>query len=474
MIAKLFRENNDRKNTLILFCVVVLFCVIGGKLRASLELSPFWPVNSILAAIIVRFPWLHRPRYYLISYAGMVFSEQFFFGWRMQAFTVNIANIIFVFLVAALLIRRYSPVNASVRMIRALRIFPVCLAASIISSVWGALVAGGHYDETFFHAWSDWMSEEFSTGVLLLPFLLTQPGTNQKLPAAWSLRQLLPGLSVVLSLVAVVLVGGGSCLSFPVPALIWCAIRYPLYVTSLITLLTGVTEILLLMKGFMHIQFQDTLLGLNQLFSARLSIATVAISPLIVAVSIDAIVQLNRQLALRANHDFLTRLLSRSGLYEKLRQYDISGKMISQHSGVILIDIDYFKSINDNFGHDAGDRVLEEIAHRINHVVGEAGAVCRFGGEEFVIVLFGYNNHQIFALAEDIRLAVGSEHFVLHGDAVHLTISLGIAGMTCQKKGCKETVNQLISIADKNLFRSKRNGRNQTSPQYPNEMAVKK
>ena len=112
---------------------------------------------------------------------------------------------------------------------------------------------------------------------------------------------------------------------FPVPALIWCAISYPLWLTSALTLLTGITEIILVVHNVMNIQGADSLLPPSHLTSARLGVATVAISPLIVAVSMDAIRQLNRQLALRANHDFLTGLLTRSGLYARLEQMKETG-----------------------------------------------------------------------------------------------------------------------------------------------------
>ena len=138
---------------------------------------------------------------------------------------------------------------------------------------------------------------------MLLPLLLTPPRRAELLAA---LRQWRSARRAGVDLLH--LRGGADRRRrqplFPVPALIWCAISYPLWLTSALTLLTGITEIILVVHNVMNIQGADSLLPPSHLTSARLGVATVAISPLIVAVSMDAIRQLNRQLALRANHDF--------------------------------------------------------------------------------------------------------------------------------------------------------------------------
>lgn len=468
MQFRLFEENN-KANVLAIFIVTALFCFIGGHLRLPMELSLFWPVNALIAGMIVRFPFLHSTRIYLSSYLGMVFNDLVFSGWATQSFTINFANIIFILVITNILIKRSNSVINRQRPGKALLIFPACLLASLLSATWGTLAQVSGTGEHFLPAWSDWVSEQFSTGVLLLPFLLTLPAHFRLTSLRYLLKNLLPALAVLGSIVAAAVIGGGGSLSFPLPALIWFAIVYPIWVTSFITLVTGITEIVLVMNGVMNIQGSDEFLALSHLVSARLGIATAAISPLIVAVSMDAILQLNKQLALRANNDFLTRLLSRSGLYEKLRQIDDSRQPGHQTIGVVLIDIDYFKAINDSFGHDSGDAVLEEMANRMREVIGQQGIMCRFGGEEFLVVFFDQHRATLFAFAEQIRQAIVMRKFLLQGNSVSVTVSLGIASETRSEKSCVETVNALISAADKRLYHSKRNGRNQTSPRIERE-----
>jgi len=380
------------------------------------------------------------------------------------AVTLNVANLLFIIISVSMLVKHYLRDSDRRQISNALRIFPACLLAAFACATWGGLAQDFSFDTRFATAWGDWFSEQLSTGLMLLPFLLARNWRGLSFAALLSPGKWLPLLSVVLSLAVGAMIGGAGSLTFPVPALIWCAIVLPIPVTSLVILLTGISEIVLVSHGVMNIQGNDNLLHLSHLTSARLGVATVAISPLIVAVSMDAVRQLNQRLALRANYDFLTQLLSRSGLYESLKEEPFSAR---RSVGVILLDVDYFKAINDNFGHDAGDGVLEEIALRMQQVVGKQGRICRFGGEEFAIVLFDARPEQLYQLAEAVRQAIGKEKFWLQGNTVTVTVSLGLAqGEASEERDWHSLVNQLISAADKNLYLSKRNGRNQTSPAF--------
>ncbi len=378
--------------------------------------------------------------------------------------TLNVANLLFIIISVSMLVKHYLRDSDRRQISNALRIFPACLLAAFACATWGGLAQDFSFDTRFATAWGDWFSEQLSTGLMLLPFLLARNWRGLSFAALLSPGKWLPLLSVVLSLAVGAMIGGAGSLTFPVPALIWCAIVLPIPVTSLVILLTGISEIVLVSHGVMNIQGNDNLLHLSHLTSARLGVATVAISPLIVAVSMDAVRQLNQRLALRANYDFLTQLLSRSGLYESLKEEPFSAR---RSVGVILLDVDYFKAINDNFGHDAGDGVLEEIALRMQQVVGKQGRICRFGGEEFAIVLFDARPEQLYQLAEAVRQAIGKEKFWLQGNTVTVTVSLGLAqGEASEERDWHSLVNQLISAADKNLYLSKRNGRNQTTPAF--------
>lgn len=462
MRVKLFAENNLKKNALSLFLITLFFCFIGSHLRVPEEFSLFWPVNALIAGLMVRNPFLHTTSSYLVCFAAMIFNDTVFSGWALPAVTVNFANILFILVSVSMLIKHLQPPSASSQVFNAMRIFPACFLAAAACATWGAWAQDIDFNARFVVAWGDWFSEQFSTSLMLLPVMLARSLRSVSPRALLSPGKLLPLGAVMLSLTVGAMIGGAGSLTFPVPALIWCAIVLPIPVTSLVILITGITEIVLVSHGVMNIQGDDALLPISHLTSARLGVATVALSPLLVAVSMDAIRQLNHRLALRANFDFLTQLLSRSGLYESLKQEPFS---LQREAGVVMLDVDYFKAINDNFGHDAGDSVLEEIARRIQNVVGNRGMVCRFGGEEFVVVVFDYNHIQLYQVAEAIRLAMVKEKFWIQGNTVTVTASLGLArGSAQDEREWQGVINRLVSAADKNLYLSKRNGRNQTSP----------
>jgi len=120
-----------------------------------------------------------------------------------------------------------------------------------------------------------------------------------------------------------------------------------------------------------------------------------------------------------------------------------------------LIDIDLFKQVNDTLGHQAGDKALQEIAHRISNTTREIDLVCRIGGEEFAVIMPVSNRAESARAAERIRIAVESSPIVMKGQNVHLTISIGIANTL---KG--DDASLIFRRCDAALYGSKQRGRN--------------
>ena len=125
---------------------------------------------------------------------------------------------------------------------------------------------------------------------------------------------------------------------------------------------------------------------------------------------------------------------------------------------LMILDIDFFKSINDNYGHDAGDDVLREFATRIRKSIRGIDLACRYGGEEFVIVMPETDLAVAGMVAERIRRAIASAPFSVHNGAKRLdvTISIGIATLTNKS----EQAAGVLKRADEALYRAKRDGRN--------------
>lgn len=159
--------------------------------------------------------------------------------------------------------------------------------------------------------------------------------------------------------------------------------------------------------------------------------------------------------------DALTGLYNRryleTQLVQLIEQSVDRGKILS----LLTLDIDFFKSVNDTYGHDAGDRVLQEVAGRIRASVRSADLACRTGGEEFVVVLPGADIAVAEKVGERIRKAIAAKPFML-GPGSHLTVtaSLGVSALT----SAQESVEDLLKRADRALYRAKREGRNRVIP----------
>ena len=125
---------------------------------------------------------------------------------------------------------------------------------------------------------------------------------------------------------------------------------------------------------------------------------------------------------------------------------------------LMILDIDHFKSINDTYGHDAGDDVLREFATRIRKSIRGIDLACRYGGEEFVIVMPETDLTVAGLVAERLRRAIAGAAFTINngGNSIEVTISVGIT--TLHHKG--EPITDVVKRADKALYRAKNDGRN--------------
>ncbi len=125
--------------------------------------------------------------------------------------------------------------------------------------------------------------------------------------------------------------------------------------------------------------------------------------------------------------------------------------------GMMMLDIDHFKRINDTHGHDAGDIILKEFARRMQRNIRGVDLACRYGGEEFVVLMPDTDHQQAHAIAERIRDAVADKSFVVGNELhVHVTVSVGVA-MNHDETDTPEALSKRADIA---LYRAKHSGRN--------------
>lgn len=164
------------------------------------------------------------------------------------------------------------------------------------------------------------------------------------------------------------------------------------------------------------------------------------------------------QLQQAAITDALTGLYNRRALFSQIQQELIRSKRSNSPLGLILIDIDHFKSINDSYGHIAGDHILKEAASRIIDAIREYDIAGRYGGEEFLIQAPECDEHSIRCIAERIRLNFQNKLFVVTGQSIPISISAGCISVSGETYDYP--VEQLIHQIDQALYKAKRNGRN--------------
>jgi diguanylate cyclase (GGDEF)-like protein len=167
---------------------------------------------------------------------------------------------------------------------------------------------------------------------------------------------------------------------------------------------------------------------------------------------------LQTQLLEMVNRDPLTKLYSRRYLLDCLEIESTRALRLNEPMSLLILDVDNFKSINDRYGHGNGDIVLQEIAQVCESTLRPYDVIARFGGEEFVVLLPNTSLPEACTVAERIRENVAVTTIELtSGESIRSTISIGISHFIPPDPKC---IN-LLSRADKGLYKAKNNGRNQ-------------
>lgn len=153
--------------------------------------------------------------------------------------------------------------------------------------------------------------------------------------------------------------------------------------------------------------------------------------------------------------DFLTGIPVRKAYDKTINEAIIESGKQNAAFGLIIIDLDKFKAVNDQYGHLAGDHVLKEFASRARGVLRREDFIARYGGEEFVILTLCYK--KTFDLGERVRKAICAHPFIFQGISLNITCSFGCSVFPLSGL----TTGEVFEKADKALYRAKENGRNQ-------------
>jgi two-component system cell cycle response regulator len=168
--------------------------------------------------------------------------------------------------------------------------------------------------------------------------------------------------------------------------------------------------------------------------------------------------RLAKQLFESSTRDGLTKAYNRKYFVERLASEAAYATRHKTRLALILFDIDFFKKVNDTYGHVAGDEVLRGISTTVTRLIRAEDVFARYGGEEFVIIVRGIELSNVAKFAGRVRAAVESHPTTWADESIAATISVGVAGLDeCGDSGTSEA---LLMLADERLYEAKRTGRN--------------
>jgi diguanylate cyclase (GGDEF)-like protein len=171
----------------------------------------------------------------------------------------------------------------------------------------------------------------------------------------------------------------------------------------------------------------------------------------------DSLIQAREALRDQAMHDALTQLFNRRATMDILAAELSRASRDLKPLTVMMVDIDHFKSVNDRFGHPAGDAVLCEVASRLRSSMRAYDTVGRFGGEEFLVVAPGCDSTPCRAQAERLREVICSQPITVKDLSINVTVSVGAVTARDPRP---QDLEALLSVADKALYLAKERGRN--------------
>jgi diguanylate cyclase (GGDEF)-like protein len=174
-----------------------------------------------------------------------------------------------------------------------------------------------------------------------------------------------------------------------------------------------------------------------------------------------------RQLERLARTDALTAVTNRRYFYELAGAEWIRAQRYAHPLTILMLDIDHFKQVNDQYGHHAGDEVLKCVAAECQRHLRATDLFARYGGEEFICLFSEGGDGGVVSLAERLRTSIEQTSLVVDGETIQVTLSIGVAH---QQSAQPTPLEELIKHADQALYVSKSNGRNRVT--VANSLAI--
>lgn len=459
-----------------------LGAVLGVAASSMSEsIAIFWLPNGILLAALLRAPRRDWPLYLLAAVMAEIVADlpTFTFANALGFAAVNL----FECLLAAWLLQRVSHPFALDRLRHVALFGLVLVLACGLAALLGASIYSLSAPTTtsFWGFWTIWWLGDGMGVLLVTPLVLgwlqgpSQPVTRRPLEATALLALTLLFTIWVFSQGATDSFPRRPFLLFPLP--LWAAVRFGVRGAASIALLIATIAIMATLQGVSPLLAAtpaETVLLLQE-YLAVLAFSSLALAALLqeLRATHDELDRLNRELEARvearthelqeanqlleelASIDPLTGASNRRHFLEQAKAEISRARRQGLPLSLIMLDIDFFKSINDRYGHEIGDHVLVALAAAIHASLRGGDIFARMGGEEFIVMLPGQGLQEAMQMAERLRLLIAQNE--VPGCPARITVSAGLAGL----ENASEDIVDLLRRADQGLYRAKNQGRNQ-------------
>ncbi len=457
---KLFARSATR-DCVVVFLVVGIACLSGILSSHFGFFTSMWSANAILVAMFVRFPSLATPINWLAASMAYVLADVVTGSSLFSTLLMDASNLTGVAIGYYIYMQYPRELRLLRRPMSTTTLIGVSVATAGVTSILGAgastFISGGNY----FPALAIWFSEEMVNYLAFMPFILTLPerwgfwskGSRPSKPDTPSAT----GMNILIwmlffgSCVLGVQVGGPGAIIFAVPALLWMSMTFSLFATACIVLAYVQWCQAAIMLGWVDVGIP--LNDVTDVVSLRIGIALLALAPLTVGSINISRNKLLLELKKTVTYDSLTGILSRAAFLKKAK-----AELSRSAAVLLLLDIDHFKSVNDQFGHHVGDTALVTFCQAIKSELRERDLFGRLGGEEFAVLASNVPREEALQFAQRLCRKVEETSIVLADQKIlRITVSIGV--VTSQSQETRSLTDLLIT-ADERLYKAKAGGRN--------------
>lgn len=468
---------NDGSNTFskltlsFLFFAVLIFLasMLGIFTRPLANYAFFWPANALLLGLLIRLPHINIKSALLGATFGYVFADLFTGNTPLLTLILTITNLLFV--ITSYLCFKKINHKHQYNHKGYLNIYPFLVAVSLGSFVCSAfaiavipLVPDSFLDYSQIGLdFMSWLASELFNAIIILPIIIASPSL-QELKNSFKnvmrkddiLLHPLPFLSVLISILLSQIFFGPGALLYPLAPLFWAATQYSLFNIAIINAFVGLT----LYHSLSYLYLNDASNSfIDEILTVRVGLVILGFATILLCIISQNQKRLFSRVSYLANHDMLTETLNRRSFIKLSEKVLHNSK--NKSLALMMIDIDFFKTLNDSYGHYAGDLVLKKFAKMIKDNLRHDDLFCRIGGEEFLLLVSNVTLSETTLIAERLRSNIQNTPMEIEANQpIYITASLGVVHTQLPTS---DSLQMLINKSDVALYESKRTGRNKVT-----------